>query len=130
MSTIRLKNGTILDPSTGARVQDDLLIRDSQIVGLGADGQDKTHFEVDAQDCLIVPGLIDSHAHLYPLIKNGTPGEALCFPSGVTTIVDAGSTGCATHALMSPFLDNSYLTVKCWLLSPVEHMCSQHFTVR
>ena len=62
MSTIRIKNGTILDPSTGARVQDDLLIRDSQIVGLGADGQDKTHFEVDAQDCLIVPGLIDSHS--------------------------------------------------------------------
>ena len=49
---------------------------------------------VDATDKMVVPGMIDLHTHIYwggnPL---GVDPEALFVKSGVTTIVDAGSSG-------------------------------------
>lgn len=57
---------------------------------------------VDASGCIVTPGLIDHHAHLYPLAKIGIPAEAMCFSSGVTTAVDACSTGCDTFFSQHP----------------------------
>ncbi len=54
--------------------------------------------------CIITPGWIDHHTHLYPLIPNGIPAESVCFSSGVTTAVDAGSTGCGTYEKNRPVI--------------------------
>lgn len=70
---------------------------------------------IDAAGCYVTPGLIDHHCHLYPLAKIGLPAEAVCFASGVTTAVDAGSTGCATYAQHRPFIQASKLRIKAYL---------------
>jgi len=119
MPVIFIKNGELLDPESGMKREDSILIRDGKIAAIGGPRPDDAQFTVDAAGCLITPGLYDSHAHLYPCIKNGVPAEAFCFPSGVTGAVDAGSTGCATHHFTEDFFANSRLTVKCWL-----HVCS------
>lgn len=70
---------------------------------------------IDASGCFVTPGLIDHHCHLYPLAKIGLPAEAVCFASGVTTAVDAGSTGCASYLERRPFIRSSKLRIKAYL---------------
>ena len=50
---------------------------------------------VDASDCYVTPGLIDLHAHCY-LYGGAMFPDELCFPYGVTTMVDCGGSGWRT----------------------------------
>ena len=95
--TLLIKNCLVMDPAIGMREKRDLAIRNGKILALGDFSQEQTKFVVDAKGCYVTPGLIDHHAHVYPLMKTGIPSESLCFSSGVTTVVDAGSTGYATY---------------------------------
>lgn len=118
MYQIIIRNGTVIDPENNLHQQADVAIADGKIVGVGDYGDDAT-MVVDAAGCIVTPGLIDHHAHLYPLAKIGIPAEAMCFSSGVTTAVDAGSTGCDTFCKYVPFLEHSKLAVRAYL-----HVCS------
>ncbi|MCY2950842.1 MAG: amidohydrolase family protein, partial [Planctomycetota bacterium] len=62
MSTLLIKNGTVLDPARGFMGKADLVIREGKIgPALGPGGKpDKT---LDAKGCYVVPGLIDIHVH-------------------------------------------------------------------
>lgn len=92
-----IKNGIILDPSRDIREKMDVAVKDGKISGIGNYSNEQTKFMVNAAGCYVTPGLIDHHAHVYPLMRTGIPAEAICFSSGVTTVVDAGSTGHATY---------------------------------
>lgn len=109
-----IRNGTVIDPANLIHERTDVVFEDGRIVSVGP-FNGKAAFAVDATNCYVTPGLIDHHAHLYPLIPNGIPGEAICFASGVTTLGDAGSTGCATYPLHRNFIETSKLNVYCWL---------------
>jgi dihydroorotase len=104
-----IKNGTVLDPAQGIREKKDVAVKDGKILALGDFSKETTHFMVDASQCYVTPGLIDHHAHVYPLMKTGIPSEALCFSAGVTTVVDAGSTGYATYEAARPFIQSETL---------------------
>ena len=55
--------------------------------------------EIDAGGCLVVPGLVDLHAHVYTGVCPLTcPADAACAPAGVTTVVSAGDAGANTIA--------------------------------
>ena len=109
-----LKNGHVVDPLNGIDRVADVLIKDGVIdqVGVVKEQADNT---IDATGCYVTPGLIDHHCHLYPLAKIGLPAEAVCFASGWTTAVDAGSTGCATYAQHRPFIHSSKLRIRAYL---------------
>lgn len=107
--TLLIKNGLVLDPAFNRKEKTDVAIRKGKIVALGDFSREKTNFMVDAQDCYVVPGLIDHHSHIYPLMKTGIPSESLCFSSGVTTVVDAGSTGYATYEGYRNFIQSETL---------------------
>lgn len=98
MYQILIKNGTVIDPQNGIHQRADVAVAEGKIAEVGSLEEDAT-MVVDATGCIVTPGLIDHHAHLYPLAKIGIPAEAMCFSSGVTTAVDAGSTGCATFQI-------------------------------
>ena len=49
------------------------------------------------------------------MAKIGIPAEAVCFASGVTTAVDAGSTGSRTFGKYLSFLDTLKLDVRAYL---------------
>jgi len=109
-----LKNGHVIDPCNSIDQVADVLVEDGRIVRVGQ-AEERADNVIDAGGCYVTPGLIDHHCHLYPLAKIGLPAEAVCFASGVTTAVDAGSTGCATYAEHRPFIQLSKLRIRAYL---------------
>ncbi len=109
-----LKNGHVIDPCNQIDQVADVLIQDGKIARVGH-VEEQADNTIDAAGCYVTPGLIDHHCHLYPLAKIGLPAEAVCFASGVTTAVDAGSTGCATYPEHRPFIQASKLGIKAYL---------------
>ena len=115
-----IRNGHVIDPLGGVDKVMDVVVEGKQIRELGTDLPFKESDNViDAAGCYVVPGLIDHHAHVQPLAKIGLPSEASCFASGVTTVVDAGSTGCANFIYHYGILERLRLDVRAYL-----HVCT------
>lgn len=110
-----LKNGRVIDPMNGVDCVTDVVVDGHYIVKVGSVQAEANDNIIDATGCIVTPGLIDHHTHLYPFANIGLPAEAVCFASGVTTAVDAGSTGCATYAEKRPFLRHTKLGIKAYL---------------
>ena len=115
MYQLIIKNGTVIDPAQGLNRQTDIAVENGRIAGLGDFSDAAATQVIDAAGCIVTPGLIDHHCHLYPLAAIGLPSEAACFRSGVTTAVDAGSRGCANFAETVPFIRQSKLRIRAYL---------------
>ena len=99
--TLLIKGGHVIDPKSGRSAKLDVAIQGRRIAKVAADIPASQAARVANADGLyVVPGLIDIHAHVY----TGTGVKALTgdssiypdgfsFRSGVTTLVDAGSSG-------------------------------------
>jgi dihydroorotase len=92
-----LKGGRVIDPKNGIDRVMDVAIADGKIALVAATidaGQAKK--TADVSGLIVAPGLIDLHTHLYLWREAGGEGvqaDAFSFRAGVTTMVDAGSTG-------------------------------------
>lgn len=101
---ILIKNGRIFDPAAGIDLRGNIMIRDRKILKITSQNQayeavDATQC-INADGCLIVPGLIDAHMHINHLGQaNGAPADLCCIPNGVTGAIDAGSTGVSTYKM-------------------------------
>lgn len=115
MISLLIKNGTVVDGISDSARKADIVVEDGKIAGIGSYADVQAVSVVDAKGCFLTPGLIDHHTHLYPMAPTGIPAEAACFSSGVTTAVDAGSTGCATYENYRPFIGSSKLTIRAYL---------------
>lgn len=92
---IIIRGGKVLDPCLQEETVRDLAIQNGKIIK--AEGVTAKE-EIDASGCLVVPGLIDFHCHMGAGLSDlGIPGEAMGFPTGVTTAVDAGTYGTANY---------------------------------
>jgi dihydroorotase len=93
-----IKGGEVVDPAAGFKGKMDVAVNRNRIAavepGIPANA---AHRVVDATGQYVTPGLIDMHAHLY---RNSTywgiDADAVVSQCGVTTWVDAGSTGAVT----------------------------------
>lgn len=111
-----IRNGRVIDPLNHVDAVCDLAIEGKQIVSVEKAMQPGEKDRViDAEGCYVLPGLIDHHAHLAPLARIGIPSEAVCFASGVTTAVDAGSTGCANFIAHHGAVEQMRLSVRAYL---------------
>ena len=90
-----VKGGTVFDPENGYNGQMDVAVRHGRIAAVDAKiPADSAAVVIDAAGEYVVPGLIDMHAHLYKGVSYfGIDGDAFGSQSGVTTWVDAGSSG-------------------------------------
>jgi dihydroorotase len=104
MYDLVVRNGTVIDPSQGINEKMDVAVMGTVIGAIERNIPSSSVGKlVDASGLLVFPGLVDIHTH----VAAGLAGlcieaDAHCLPNGVTTAVDAGSTG---HLLHRAFID-------------------------
>ena len=97
MYDLVLKGGTVIDPSTGLHGAYDIAIEGEKIARIAADITDEARRVVHLKGKTVTPGIIDIHTHvLEGATTIGVDPDLAGVHAGVTTLVDAGSAGCAT----------------------------------
>jgi dihydroorotase len=90
-----LTAGTVVNPATAVHQQTDVGILDGRIAAIGPNlPQQNAKRVLDVAACYVTPGLIDFHVHSYWGVNPyGFNADAICLATGVTTTMDAGSSG-------------------------------------
>ncbi len=87
-----LRGGTVVDPSQDLNRVCDVSIRDGSISAVGHDLPVEGRRVVDVTGRYVFPGLVDLHAHIcWGFTDIGLVPDDVCPSTGVTAIVDAGS---------------------------------------
>src|SRR5262249_1755994 len=96
-----LKGGHVIDPKNHIDGPHDVAMTGGRIPRVAAQiNRDEARKVVDVSGLYVTPGLIDIHVHVFkrnnpPISMNeeAVQPDAFSFRSGVTTMVDAGSSG-------------------------------------
>lgn len=116
---VLLKGGHVIDPKNGINEIMDVAISDGKIskVAKNIKPQDSAKI-IDATGMYITPGLIDIHTHVFVGTKAATFGDGVLslspddftFRSGITTVVDVGSSGWRTFPVFKQQVIDQSLT--------------------
>lgn len=97
-SRVCIRGGRVIDPLLGIDAVTDVVIADGKIESVGA-CREPALAQIDATGKLVVPGLIDLHAHVYwGLSSYGIDPDRAGVYSGVAHVNDLGSVGWMTFA--------------------------------
>ena len=98
MYDLLIKGGRIIDPSQGLDAVTDVALSDGKVVAMGENIPESDARElVDATGLIVTPGLVDLHVHAYwGASRFGIEPDVGNITRGVTTAVDAGSSGANT----------------------------------
>src|SRR5437016_5543015 len=121
MYDLLLKGGRAIDPSTGLNGIQDIAIEQGKIAQIEAQiAPQEARRVIQVTGTVVTPGLIDLHAHVFEgFTRLGVHPDQAGVYAGVTTIVDAGSAGCATF----PGFPN-YIIPQCYTeIIPFLHIC-------
>lgn len=92
-----LKHGEVLDPGAGLAGRLDVRVRDGLVAEVGPGLAEAGDAVVDVTGRLVLPGLIDLHAHCFVGAADfGPRTDDVARSTGVTTWIDGGSTGAGT----------------------------------
>ncbi|MEM2180346.1 MAG: amidohydrolase/deacetylase family metallohydrolase [Nitrososphaeria archaeon] len=102
MYDLVIKNGLVIDPFQELYEEKDVAVSNGKIEAVESNiSYSGARSVIDAKNMIVVPGLIDLHTHVsYNVVMLGVDPEQACLKKGVTTVVDAGSTG---HLNFIPF---------------------------
>jgi dihydroorotase len=101
MKKTLLKGGRVIDPGCDRDGRFDLLVEDGRIAAIGVGLTVPPGPGTEVVDCsgrLVLPGLIDTHAHVYEGVTGrfGLNADLCGVHSGVTTLIDQGGASCIT----------------------------------
>ncbi len=102
-----LKGGRVIDPATGLDGLFDLAVKDGRIAQVAASIVPTSAATViDVRGQLVLPGLIDTHAHCYQYVSGrfGLNADMVGVHSGTTTIVDQGGASVMTFPGFRKFI--------------------------
>ena len=97
-----IKNGRVIDPKNKIDATLDVAVANGKIAKVEKAIQpSRAKKVIDASGLLVVPGLIDIHTHVFVGDRAGKFADGIyslspddfTFKSGVTTVVDAGTSG-------------------------------------
>lgn len=93
-----IKGGMLVDPAQGLSGERDVGFAAGRVAAVGVClDKDDAREVIDAAGCVVTPGLIDLHVHVFPGVSHyGIEPDPTCLARGATTVVDAGSAGADT----------------------------------
>lgn len=121
-----LKGGRVIDPAQGVDGVRDVAISDGKIAAVATNlsGGGET---VDVRGALILPGLIDTHAHVFRHVTGrfGLDADLVGVHSGVTTLVDQGGPSLMTFPafrsyVVEPAASRIYAFLSAYLVGGME----------
>ena len=130
-----LQGGRVIDPTSGLDAHCDVLVVDDRIAAIGENLPSAGAAVIDCTGRLVLPGLIDTHAHVYEHVTGrfGLNADLCGVRSGVTTLVDQGGASCMTLAGFRNFvaapassvaeLPKQYKTVRCFEKDETYQVC-------
>jgi dihydroorotase len=98
MKRIILRGGRVIDPGNRVNSVLDVAIAGDRIEAMGTGLAAAGAEVIDCTSQLVLPGLIDTHAHVYEHVTGsfGLNADLCGVRSGVTTLVDQGGPSCMT----------------------------------
>src|SRR3954447_12800361 len=102
-----LRGGRVIDPAQNIDGVYDVAVKDNRIAAvLPSIAPSSARTVIDVSGKLVLPGLIDTHAHVFEFVTGRFGLEAdLCgVRSGVTTLVDQGGPSCMTLPAFREFV--------------------------
>ena len=123
-----LRGGRVICPASGIDGIRDVAIRNGKIAAVQPDILPTSAREViDVTGKLVLPGLIDTHAHVYQYVTGrfGMNADMVGVQSGVTTLVDQGGPSCMTlpgfrHFVAEPAKSRVYAFLSAYLVGGLE----------
>ena len=115
-SPLCLRGGLVFDSKSGDATPADVFIDGPLVKAVGVDactGPDVP--QIDAEGLLIVPGLVDLHAHVFDGVGDSVSADAMCLGRGTVTVVDAGSAGAAAIDAFARIAKHADCDVLAWL---------------
>jgi dihydroorotase len=121
MFDLLLKGGSVLDPAQDVRGALDVAVQEGKIARVAGNiSASEARRVIHVPGKTITPGLIDLHTHVFDgVAANGVHPDIAGVHAGVTTVVDAGSSGCATFSAFP-----RHILPKCETeVIPLLHIC-------
>src|SRR5271155_443188 len=123
-----LRGGRVIDPACGIDGLKDVAIRNGKIAVVQSDILPSSAREVvDVTGKIVLPGLIDTHAHIYQYVTGrfGMNADMVGVQSGVTTLVDQGGPSCMTlpgfrHFVAEKAQSRTYAFLSAYLVGGLE----------
>ena len=103
-----ISGGRVIDPANKVDGKLDVGIKDNKIAAIQNSLEDKNSEIIDAKGKLVIPGMIDTHAHVFEHVSGrfGLNPDLVGVRSGVTTVIDQGGPSCMTFPGFRNFISN------------------------
>ena len=121
MYDLLIKGGTVVDPAQNLHGVNDIAVADGKIARIAPSIDPAEASQVvEVRGKIVTPGLIDLHTHVFAGVNaNGVDPDIGGVRAGVTTMIDAGSSGCDTFGgFPRHILPNTDTEIICFL-----HIC-------
>ncbi len=105
MPSLLIHGGRVIDPASGFDQAADVLIEDGVIAQIGRAGRGGDARRIDAEGCIVAPGLVDPHVHF----REPHPQHAETIGSGAAAAVNGGFTSVCCMPNTQPPIDHPAL---------------------
>ena len=105
-----LRGGRVIDPAQKLNGIHDVAVKDGRIAAvLPSITPASARETIDVSGKLVLPGLIDTHAHVFEYVTGrfGLEADMCGIHSGVTTLIDQGGPSCMTLPAFREFVVNA-----------------------
>ncbi|RJF70838.1 amidohydrolase/deacetylase family metallohydrolase [Rhodopseudomonas palustris] len=125
---VLLRGGRVICPASGIDGAFDVAVRNGKIAAVQKDILPSSAKEVvDVSGQLVLPGMIDTHAHIYQYVSGrfGMEPDMVGVRSGVTALIDQGGPSCMTlpgfrHFIAEPAKSRVYAFLSAYLVGGLE----------
>jgi dihydroorotase len=121
-----LKGGRVIDPAQGIDGIHDVAVADGKIAAVAPDLSGSGEV-IDVRGALVLPGLIDTHAHVFRHVTGrfGLDADLVGVNSGVTTLIDQGGPSLMTFPafrsyVVEPAASRVYAFLSAYLVGGME----------